>query len=94
MGGKGLGGRTVAWEDVNSLVNDFAGVAGFLPFVPYTIAGSYRRRVETCGDIDLILVPSENDVPRLKTLLKEKFGRLKTKDNLTFTFAGMKISVP
>lgn len=78
MGGKATGGERVPRERVPLLVAEFVQTIGYTK--EYIIAGSYRRGLETVGDIELILV-SDTEFERSFSLqlIASQFGLLKTK---------------
>jgi len=79
MGGKSFGGRRIDRGEVESLVESLKASLA-LSDIPTQIAGSYRREKADSGDVDLVFIPHEKDVERVKITLKSTFGRLKTKD--------------
>lgn len=80
MGGKAHGGKRVHRDDAGiwggNLILGLNGLAQRAGNPEkFEIAGSYRRGKETCGDVDIVIIPS--NLARFDQFCTEIFGTLK-----------------
>lgn len=79
MGSKAFGGRRVGRTEVPALVDSLLADL-CLAEIPHQIAGSFRRCLPDCTEIDLVLIPKDAQRLQVKDAIKRAFGRLKAKD--------------
>lgn len=76
MGGKAHGGKRISRDYAVEIYNEL--LSQMPPVESVTLCGSARRLKSTCGDLDIVVVPSSDSAAALDTFFVKLFGYQKS----------------
>ena len=76
MGGKAHGGERISRDYAVEIYNEL--LSQMPPVESVTLCGSARRLKPTCGDLDIVVVPSSGSAEALDTFFVKLFGHQKS----------------